>query len=185
MNDGSGPLETGRLESRSLKKFINHNQMQNIDPFDPECTIENTRTVSASTQLAFRAWSEPHHLKVWWGPAGFTNTFHTFDFRPGGRWCFVMHGPDKGNYVNEVEFVRIEPPSLIYWKRHSKPLFRVLVTFEEVDAEHTRIVFRQIFDTVEECDKLRRFVVDKNEENFDRLEEVLKGLLRAEKRFGD
>jgi len=96
-----------------------------------------------------------------------------------------MHGPDKGNYVNEVEFVRIEPPSLIYWKRHSKPLFRVLVTFEEVDAEHTRIVFRQIFDTVEECDKLRRFVVDKNEENFDRLEEVLKGLLRAEKRFGD
>jgi hypothetical protein len=27
---------------------------------------------------------------------------------------------------------------------------------------------------VEECEKLRRFVVDKNEENFDRMEEVLK-----------
>lgn len=144
--------------------------------FDPSCTIEASRIVSADLGMAFRVWSEPELLKIWWGPAGFTNTFHTFDFRPGGRWSFVMHGPDKGNYVNEVEFVRIEPPSLIYWKRHSKPLFRVLVTFEEVDAQHTQIVFRQIFDTVEECEKLRRFVVDKNEENFDRLEKVLERL---------
>lgn len=150
--------------------------MQDIVPFNPECTIEHSRVVSASIHLAFRAWSEPEHLKVWWGPAGFTNTFHAFDFRPGGRWSFVMHGPERGHFVNEVEFIRIEPPSMIYWKRYSKPLFRVLVTFEVVDGSHTQIVFRQIFDTVEECDKLRRFVVDKNEENFDRLEAELNRL---------
>lgn len=142
--------------------------------FGDDITIVTSRVIDFPLDLCFRAWSEPEHLKVWWGPAGFTNTFHTFDFRPGGRWNFVMHGPDKGNYVNEVEFVQIEPPRLIYWKRYSKPLFRVLVTFEEVDADQTRIVFHQIFDTVEECVKLRRFVVDKNEENFDRLEEELK-----------
>jgi uncharacterized protein YndB with AHSA1/START domain len=28
------------------------------------------------------------------GPDGFSTTTSQFDFRPGGVWCFVMHGPD-------------------------------------------------------------------------------------------
>jgi len=85
----------------------------------------------------------------------------------------VMHGPDKGNYRNECEFVKIETPSLIAWKRHSQPLFKVLATFDEVTSNQTKIVFRMIFDTQEECNKLKKFVVDKNEENFDKLENEL------------
>jgi hypothetical protein len=85
-----------------------------------------------------------------------------------------MHGPDKGNYANECEFTRIEKPSLIAWKRHSKPLFQVVTTFEEVDDNKTNIVFRQLFDTAEECAKIKKFVIDKNEENFDKLEEELR-----------
>lgn len=84
-----------------------------------------------------------------------------------------MHGPDKGNYHNECEFVKIEKPSLMAWKRFSKPLFQVVATFEEITSEKTKIVFRMIFDTPEECNKLRPFVLDKNEENFDRLEKEL------------
>lgn len=81
-----------------------------------------------------------------------------------------MHGPDKGNYPNAVEFIKIDKPNLIFWKRHSKPLFKVLATFEEVSSDKTKIVFKMIFDTAEECNKLKPHVVDKNEENFDRLE---------------
>jgi uncharacterized protein YndB with AHSA1/START domain len=136
----------------------------------PDCEIVSTRIVNASQELAFTAWTNPEHLKNWWGPAGFTNTFHEFDLRPGGRWVFTMHGPDKGNYENEVEFIKIEKPSLIYWKRHSKPLFHVLATFEEVEAGKTKVVFKMLFTSAEECNKLKGFVVDKNEENFDRLE---------------
>jgi uncharacterized protein YndB with AHSA1/START domain len=66
---------------------------------------------------------DPNHLKNWWGPKGFTNTFNEFDLRPGGKWSFVMHGPDKGNYVNECEFVKIEKPKLIAWKRHFKTTY--------------------------------------------------------------
>ena len=36
-----------------------------------------------------------------------------------------------------------------------------------------QIVFKMIFDTAEECSKLKPYVVDKNEENFDRLEAEL------------
>lgn len=79
----------------------------------PDSTIESTRIFNATREQLFRTWSEPGHLKIWWGPAGFTNTFHEFDFRVGGKWSFTMHGPDKGNYNNECEFIRIESPSLI------------------------------------------------------------------------
>lgn len=139
----------------------------------PATEIVNIRTVNAPRELVFKAWSDPDHLKNWWGPAGFTNTFNEFDFRAGGKWKFIMHGPDKGNYQNECEFIQIEPSSLIAWKRHSKPLFQVLFTFEDVAKNKTRIVFKMLFNSPEECNKLKPFVVDKNEENFDRLEQEL------------
>jgi len=37
----------------------------------------------------------------------------------------------------------------------------------------TQISFRMIFETVEECNKMRPFVEPKNEENFDRLEKEI------------
>jgi len=129
-----------------------------------------SRIVNAPVGLVFRAWSEPEHLKIWWGPNGFTNTFNEFDFSVGGKWNFVMHGPEKGNYLNECEFIKIEKPALIAWKRISKPLFQVLATFEETAPDKTKVTFKQLFSTIEECNKIKPFVLDKNEENIDRLE---------------
>ncbi|WP_276359187.1 SRPBCC domain-containing protein [Daejeonella sp. H1SJ63] len=86
------------------------------------------------------------------------------------RYSFIMYGPDKGNYPNECEFIKIEKPSLIAWKRYSMPLFQVLATFEETDDNQTRLVFKMLFNSAEECRKVKAFAVDKNEENFDRLE---------------
>lgn len=139
----------------------------------PESEIVSSRIFNSPRELVFLAWSDPNHLKNWWGPAGFTNTFNEFDFRVGGKWSFTMHGPDKGNYVNECEFIKIEEPSLIAWQRISKPLFQVVATFEEVSGDKTNLVFKMLFNTTEDCSKLKPFVVDKNEENFDKLENEL------------
>jgi uncharacterized protein YndB with AHSA1/START domain len=139
----------------------------------PDTEITTIRVVDFPIRLVFEAWANAERLKNWWGPAGFTNTFHEFDFRPGGRWSFVMHGPEKGNYPNECEFIKIEKPHLIAWKRYSKPLFQVLVTFEDLPVNKTRIVFKMLFTSEEECRKIKAFAVDKNEENFDKLEKVL------------
>ncbi|HEY0054514.1 MAG TPA: SRPBCC family protein [Pedobacter sp.] len=151
-----------------------------VHTINPDCEIVTTRIINTSKELAYRAWTEPDHLKNWWGPAGFTNTFNEFDLRVGGRWSFIMHGPDKGNYANECEFTKIEKPSLIAWKRHSKPLFQVVVTFDEVFSDRTEITFKQIFDTPEECSKIKPYVVDKNEENFDRLEVELRVMVKKD-----
>lgn len=139
----------------------------------PDCEIVSSRIVNTAREIVFTAWTDPNHLKNWWGPAGFTNTFNEFDLRPGGKWRFTMHGPDKGNYPNECEFIKIERPALIAWQRISKPIFQVLATFEEVPGNKTRVVFKMLFTSAEECAKLKKFVVDKNEENFDRLENEL------------
>jgi uncharacterized protein YndB with AHSA1/START domain len=138
----------------------------------PDCEIVSSRIFDFPQTLVFKAWTDPNHLKKWWGPNGFTNTFEEFDLRVGGQWRFTMHGPDKGNYQNHCEFTKIDAPNLISWKRHSKPLFQIVATFEAID-DQTQVVFRMVFDTPEESNKLRPYVVDKNEENFDRLETEL------------
>lgn len=148
----------------------------------PDCEIVSSRIVDVPREIVYRAWTEPGHLKNWWGPAGFTNTFNEFDLRPGGKWRFIMHGPGKGNYPNECEFIRIDKPALIAWKRFSKPLFRVVATFEEVSSGRTKIVFKMIFDSAGECNKVKKFAVVKNEENFDRLENELTKMTEAFKK---
>ena len=140
----------------------------------PDSEIISTRVFNTTQNSLFQCWSNPDLLKQWWGPAGFTNTFHEFNFNVGGHWKFTMHGPDKGNYENECVFIKIEPPVLIAWNRISKPLFQVVAEFEYITENTTRLIFKMLFATAEECNKLKPFVVDKNEENFDKLELVLR-----------
>jgi uncharacterized protein YndB with AHSA1/START domain len=139
----------------------------------PDREIVSSRIVNAPRETVYKAFAAPEHLKKWWGPAGFTNTFNEFDFRVGGKWSFIMHGAEQGHYPNECEFIKIEAPSLIAWKRYSPPLFQMVLTFEEVGEGKTKFSFNMLFDTVELCNKLKPFVIDKNEENFDRLEAEL------------
>jgi uncharacterized protein YndB with AHSA1/START domain len=139
----------------------------------PDCEIVSSRLFKHSCESVFRAWTDPHILQKWWGPKGFTNTFKEFDLRPGGRWRFTMHGPEKGNYENDVVFLKIEKPTLIAWQRLSQPIFRVVTTMEETADGNTKLTFRMQFDSKENCDKLRKHVPEKNEENFDKLEKEL------------
>ena len=139
----------------------------------PECEIVTSREFNFPRQLVYRAWTEPDHLKNWWGPNGFTNTFEIFEPRPGGRWLFTMHGPEQGHYRNACTFLILREPELLVWNRQSKPLFQVVVVFQETGQGRTRVIFRQQFESKEDCDKLRKFVPEKNEENMDRLEAEL------------
>ncbi len=116
--------------------------------------IVTTRVINAPRELVFKAWTDPDHLVHWWGPKGFTNTFHEFDMRPGGIWRFVMHGPDGVDYKNK------------------SVLFQVTATFAE-QAGKTKLTFQILFETAAECAKVKVYAVESNEQNFDRLEAQL------------
>lgn len=139
----------------------------------PERDILTTRVLHHPRAVVFRAWTDPELLQRWWGPKGFTNTFHAHDLRPGGLWDFTMHGPDGKNYHNVSMYRAIEAPARLIFD-HVKPMhrFEVLVLFEDLDG-HTRLHWRMRHPTPEERAQVIAFVPAANEENLDRLEAVL------------
>jgi uncharacterized protein YndB with AHSA1/START domain len=148
--------------------------MSEIHSNTEERQIVTTRVFDAPVKDVFSAWTNPELLRRWWGPKGFTNTFHVFDLRPGGDWRFTMHGPDGGNYQNESVFIEIEEPKKIVLNHISRPRFRLTAEFEDEGNNRTKLIFQQLFETLEEYNKVKVFAVDANEENMDRLEAVLK-----------
>ncbi|MFP9097851.1 SRPBCC domain-containing protein [Flavobacterium sp. RHBU_24] len=149
--------------------------MENVLLPTPEShIIQNRRELNADIATVFRAVTEPQHLQQWWGPEGFTNTFSEYDLRPGGKWDFIMHGPDGRDYHNECTFLKIEAPNLLVFNHISPPEFQVVIQMEEVSSGKTRFTFTQVFETAEAAAALRAFCLEKNEENIDRLEGELR-----------
>jgi uncharacterized protein YndB with AHSA1/START domain len=93
-------------------------------PADEDSTASDreivlTRVVDAPRALVWKVWTDSAHVPQWWGPTGFTTTTQEMDLRPGGRWRFVMRGPDGREYPN-------------------------LITYQEI-VEGTRLVFESSF----------------------------------------
>lgn len=130
--------------------------------------ILSSRVFDAPREAVFQAWIDPDELRRWWGPKGFTNTFHAFDPRPGGEWLFIMHGPDGTDYKNRSVFVEIDAPNRIVFDHVSGPRFRATVTFADKDGK-TELTWRMLFETAAEYDGVKGFAVDGNRQNLDKL----------------
>lgn len=136
-------------------------------------TVLNQRVVPYTREQVFKAWTDPDLLAQWWGPKGFTNTFHTFELKVDGKWHFTMHGPDGTDYENLCVFEEITPPErVVLYHLETVHKFRLSGTFTKTD-NGTHVEFRQVFESAEECQRIRSFVTDANEQNLDRLEAVL------------
>ncbi|NOV03663.1 SRPBCC family protein [Paenibacillus planticolens] len=139
-----------------------------------EYELVTTRVMNASPALVYEAWTKPEHLARWWGPNGFTNTFHEFDIRPGGIWEFVMHGPNGVDYPNKSEFVEVGPERIVL--RHlCAPHFQLTATFEDLGGQ-TRLTWRQLFETAAVFGAIKNFALPGNEQNLDRLEAHLQSM---------
>ena len=74
-----------------------------------------SRVLDAPRELVWEAMSDPLHLVHWWGPRGFTTTIERLDFRAGGMWKQIMHGPDGANYPNKSVFMEIVPQERVVY----------------------------------------------------------------------
>jgi uncharacterized protein YndB with AHSA1/START domain len=127
-----------------------------------------TKAIAAPAAEVFAAMSDPARVARWWGPAGFRNTIHEFDFRPDGRWTLTMHGPDGTDYPNESRFTRVEPGRIFEIEHLSGHHFILTIELTE-DGPNTRVSWRQTFDSVEHYRRLAEFVAVANEQNLERL----------------
>jgi uncharacterized protein YndB with AHSA1/START domain len=137
-------------------------------------TFSTKRTIPANPASVFAAFQDPDRLATWWGPAGFTNTFETFEFWPGGRWVFAMHGPDGTTYPNESVFVSIVPDREIVIRHACPPHFQLAITLQG-DPAGTLLTWDQTFDDDGVAQAIRHIVEPANEQNLDRLYDVLQG----------
>lgn len=112
------------------------------------------RTVRASQERLFDAWTTPAELQRWWGPAHVRCVGAEVDLRVGGEYRIGNELPD-GNVVWIVgEFEEIDRPRrLVYsWRTHTN-VERVTVRFEPAgDATEVIIVHERMADAATRAD---------------------------------
>jgi uncharacterized protein YndB with AHSA1/START domain len=126
-------------------------------------TLIIERVFDAPRELVWRAWTDPEHVKKWWGPRGFSVPAAQIDFRVGGRSLVAMQSPDFNNgesiwstgvYREIVPFERIVttdnfadengntvPASHYGMSGDFAPEMLITVEFEEVDGK-TKLTLR-------------------------------------------
>lgn len=149
--------------------------------------LVQNRTLNAPRTLVWEAWTDPKHLINWWGPRGFTNTFHEIKIAPGGVWRFIMHGPDGKDWPNRVIFREVVPPEKLTYihdgdtnEENDPHRFEVEVTFmvNAADKNKTDLTMRMIVASAEALAEMKKFgAVEGGKQTLDKLEEELAKML--------
>jgi uncharacterized protein YndB with AHSA1/START domain len=138
-----------------------------MEPIESRSDTRN-KVIAASPAEVFAAMREPARVAKWWGPNGFTNTIHTYEFTPGGSWLLTMHGPDGKEYPNECRFTRLVQDQLFEVEHLGGHHFLLTLDLKP-HSGGTNVLWRQTFDTVEHYKQLAEFVAAANEQNLERL----------------
>ena len=145
-------------------------------PAGRELVIE--RVFNAPRELVFRAWTDPDHIRKWFGPRDHPATQMDMDVRPGGRWRGCLRSTETGNdlWLGGI-YREIAPPErLVFtfaWEEEGERGLETLVTitFAEQGAK-TLMTFRQTpFQSTGELDGHRGGWTS----SFDRLGDHLEG----------
>jgi uncharacterized protein YndB with AHSA1/START domain len=111
--------------------------------------IRLTKLLNTPVEKVWEVWSNPEHIKNWWGPNGFTNTITKMDLQPGGEWLLVMHGPDGTDYDNRSVFTEVVANKKIAYEHLSGHHFIATIEFE-AQGNNTLMHWEMLFPTKEE-----------------------------------
>lgn len=136
-----------------------------------------TRVFDAPRELVFKMWTDPDHLKNWWGPKHHPATVLNMDVRQGGAWRNCLTSVETGDplWHHGIFQEVIEPERLVFsfvWEEEGERGIEniVTITFEDVGGK-TRMTLRQEpFISVGERDGHG----EGWSSTFDRLEELLR-----------
>ncbi len=135
-------------------------------------TLSTSRTLPYTPKEIYGAFASAELLAAWWGPDGFSNTFEIFEFRTGGRWKFVMHGPDGTNYPNESVFKELVTNAKVVIHHDCPPYFTLTVELAPV-TDGTHLSWQQVFEDAATAQAVKQIVGPANEQNINRLTQVL------------
>jgi uncharacterized protein YndB with AHSA1/START domain len=141
--------------------------------------IIHTRILDAPRDLVWEVWTNPVHIKEWWGPDGFSLTTTSMNVESGKNWDFIMHGMGQ-DWDNSIEYKEVIKPSLLSYLHSGKDAdynFTVSITFEEVEGK-TLLTMKSIFASKAIIDELNKKVnaIEGGKQTLNRLEFYLKEL---------
>jgi uncharacterized protein YndB with AHSA1/START domain len=125
-------------------------------------TLGTTRIFNASIEDVWKVWTQPEHLNNWWGPVGFNLTTHKHEFKTGGAWSFIMHGPNGANFQNEIVYGEIIHHKKIVLDHVSMPKFVITATFTVISDKRTQVDFMALFDDAKTVDAVKDFAIQGN-----------------------
>lgn len=136
--------------------------------------IESSRVLAFPAADVFQAFADPAQLALWWGPDGFTNVIHRFEFEPGGTWLITMTASNGTDFLNRSTFGEIVVPERITFTHHDPiHVFDMEMRFEGVSDSASRLTWVMRMEPNEDNTTLTKFIALANEQNFDRLERLL------------
>jgi uncharacterized protein YndB with AHSA1/START domain len=156
--------------------------MENQKSNTADREIRLSRLVNAPIDLVWEVWTNPEHIKEWWGPNGFTNTINKMDVRENGEWDLIMHGPDGTDYKNKSIFKEIIKHEKIVYEHISSPKFVATISFK-AQNEKTLIDWHMLFETKEQfIQVVKTFKADEGlRQNMEKLDNYLSTHLQLRK----
>lgn len=144
--------------------------------------IRLTRVLNAPIELVWEVWTDPEHIKNWWGPNGFTNTITKMDVQPEGEWDLVMHGPDGKDYKNKSVFKEVVKYKRLMYEHVSTPKFAATIEFE-AQGKKTAINWHMLFESKEQfIQVVKTFKADEGlKQNIDKLDVYLQTKFQLQK----
>lgn len=72
-------------------------------------TLVIERIFDAPRELVWKAWTDPGHVKLWWGPKDYSAPVAEIDLRVGGKYLYCMRSPDGHDGWTTGTFREIVP----------------------------------------------------------------------------
>lgn len=126
--------------------------------------ITITREFDAPVQLVWEAWTMAENIAKWWGPKGYTTVVKAHDFKPDGRWEYIMvddkdgkEYPAVGLFKDIIPFKKITSTEIADEAQviHGINMPRVLLfstVFEDLGGR-TKITLEYNYPTFADKDK--------------------------------
>ena len=143
--------------------------------------IKISRLLNAPIELVWHVWTNPDHIKNWWGPNGFSTTISKMEVKPGGEWNLIMHGPDGVDYVNKSVFTEVIKFKKLVYEHISHPKFVATIEFESLNNQ-TKLNWHMLFESKDQfIQVVKTFKADEGlKQNVDKLQNYLSKELHYE-----
>ncbi|MBD2340982.1 SRPBCC domain-containing protein [Calothrix sp. FACHB-156] len=149
-------------------------------PSDTEILI--TRIFNAPRRLVFEAWTQPEHVKRWFGGcSSMTMTVCEIDLRVGGSWRYVLHDPKNSiEHAFSGKYREIVPPERLVTTEIYEPVPNSdhlnILTLNEVGGKTTLHIHIQHQSREQRDGHLQSGMEEGLNETLNRLEALLQSI---------